>query len=161
MDAQILQELVAIRWIVIAVVIAVGIFAIAYIFSLVVNYSQALENVKTGDFFARGNALLMKGKLNELLDLTERHLADFPADAGAHWLKGTAHYRRKEWHQALVSYRKADELQPGFAVGPPISEIEEKIANAGTAPDLKVVAPVTSIHGSASTNEGPAKGVDA
>ena len=145
MDAQALQELHTIRLIVTAIAIVVGIFVIAYIFFMVANYAQTLEGVKKGDFFTHGNALLMQGELDELLERAEKHLLDFPADAGAHWLKGTAHYRRKEWNDALICYRKADELQPGFAVGPSIAEIEEKIATSGKPPDLKVVAPVTSL----------------
>ena len=160
MDAQALQELIAIRWIVTAIAVAVGIFVIGYIFSMVVNYSQTLENVKKGDFFTHGNALLIQGKLDELLERAGKHLLEFPADAGAHWLKGTAHYRRKEWNEALVCYRKADELQPGFAVGPSIAEIEEKIAASGKPPDLKVVAPVTPLAPGTSRDESP-KGVDA
>lgn len=145
MDAQILQELVSIRWMVTGIAVVAAILVVGFVFAMVVNYSQALESVKKGDFFTHGNALLMKGELDELIERADKHLRDFPADAGAHWLKGTAHYRRKEWTQALICYRKADELQPGFAVGPSISEIQEKIANAGTPPDLKVVAPVTTI----------------
>lgn len=160
MDAQALQELIAIRWIVTAIAVAVGIFVIGYIFSMVVNYSQALENVKKGDFFTHGNALLMQHKLDELLERAGKHLLDFPADAGAHWLKGTAHYRRKEWNEALICYRKADELQPGFAVGPSIAEIEEKIAASGKSPDLEVVAPVTPLASVRSNDESP-KGVGA
>lgn len=159
MDAQALQELHTIRLIVTAIAIVVGIFVIAYIFFMVANYSQTLESVKKGDFFTHGNALLMQGRLEELLERTKKHLLDFPADAGAHWLKGTAHYRRKEWNDALLCYRKADELQPGFAVGPSIAEIEEKIAASGKPPDLKVVAPVTSLAAGTSKDES-SKGVD-
>ena len=140
MEAQILEELVSIRWTTTAIAIIVGIFALGFIVALVVNFSRALENVKTNDFFNRGNALLLKGELDKLIDQCAKHLQEFPSDAGAYWLKGTAHYRRKEWSQALLCYRKADELQPGFAVGPCIAEIEEKITAVGAPPDLKLIS---------------------
>lgn len=150
MDAQVLQELVLIRWLLTVLAIAATIFALGYVLFFGAGYMQQLKKAKAEDTFSRGNGLLNKGKLEDLLRLCDEHLLDFPADAGIYWLKGTAHYRRKEWNQALICYRKADELQPGFAIGPPIAEIEEKIGNAGTSPALRVVA-----------NEDSNKGVDA
>ena len=161
MDAQIVQELTAIRSLVTVVVWVAVILAIVIVAAMAVNYRINLQHIQTGDFSTRGNTLLMKGELDKLLKLCKKHLLEFPADAGAHWLKGTAHYRRKEWNEALLCYRKADELQPGYAVGPSISEIEEKTASAETSPDLKVVAPVTPIHSPVSSKDGPSKGVDA
>ena len=160
MDTQILEELVALRWTVTVIAITVGVFAVAYIVALAVNFSRALESVNTNDFFNRGNALLMKGELDDLIKRCAKHLLNFPSDAGAYWLKGTAHYRLKEWNQALVCYRKVDELQPGYAVGPSIAEIEEKIAAVGTSPDLKIVAGVTQIHKPASPKDGSPDDVD-
>lgn len=161
MDAQVIHELAAIRSLVTVVVwVAVGI-VIVLVANVVVNYRTNVRNLETGEFFARGNALLMKGDLEELLGRCEKHLAKFPSDASADWLKGTAHYRRKEWNEALLCYRKADQLQPGFAIGPSISEIEEKIASARVSPDLRVVPPVTPMQPSPMSKEGPPKDVDA
>jgi len=142
MDWQILQTLLAIRNLVVVVIVVTGVLAIAFIASIVLNYRHTLENIKSGDFFARGNAMLNKGQLDELLELCDKHLSSLPADASAHWLKANALYRRKEWHKALISYRRADELQPGWSLGPAISELEEKVSQTGKAPDLKVVAPI-------------------
>ncbi len=145
MDAQILQELIWIRWLATVGAGAGVVFAIGLVVSVILNYRHNLQGIQTNDFFTRGNALLMKGQLDELLALCDKHLLKFPADGGAHWLKANVHYRRKEWTLALISYRKADELQPGWALTQPISEIEEKIANAAASPELKVIAPVTPI----------------
>jgi tetratricopeptide (TPR) repeat protein len=162
MDAQILQVLTEIRWLVSVVAVIAAVIAVTFVVSVMVTYRHNLQNLKSGDFFAQGNALLNSGKLNELVDLCDKHLIDLPADASAHWLKANAHYRRKEWHQALISYRKADELQPGWSLEPVIAEIEEKVAKGGKSPELKVVAPVAApIDGGVSAHEGPPRSADA
>ena len=155
MDAQILHEVIWIRWLVTAIAVAVVVFAAAYVISFGAAYIQKLAEVKTGDFFDRGNSLLNRGRLDELLGLCDKHLVEFPADAGAHWLKANAHYRRKEWNQALVSYRKAQELQPGWVVGSVISELEDAIRESRTSGDLKIVAPVAEVSRSSSPRPKP------
>jgi Mg2+/citrate symporter len=46
MDAQILQELVSIRWVVTGIAVVVAILVVGFVLSMVVNYAQARENVK-------------------------------------------------------------------------------------------------------------------
>jgi tetratricopeptide (TPR) repeat protein len=99
-------------------------------------------------FFLTGNAMLNKGNLEQLLPPCEKQLAQFPADSGAWWLlKGNIYYRKKEWNHALLCLRKADELQPGWAVEGQIADLEARIRESKTR-DLKVVTPVTAIDGS-------------
>jgi cytochrome c-type biogenesis protein CcmH/NrfG len=145
MDAEILQALLDIRRMMIVVTFLSLLIALAMIASMIFNWRQNMENTRAGDFFTQGNAMLNRGDLERLLVHCDKHLADLPADAGAHWLKANALYRRKDWHNALISYRKAEELQPGWGLGPAISELEEKLAQAPRSPDLKVVSPNSAV----------------
>ena len=158
MNMQILETLWAIRNLLVVIIVVTGVLAIAFIASIVLNYRHSLERVKSEDFFSRGNAMLRKGQLDELLELCDKHLSSLPADASAHWLKANALYRRKEWHKALISYRRADELQPGWSLGPAISELEEKIAQTGKTPDLKVVTPISSTSSPKPSDDESRKG---
>ena len=148
MDAQVLQELVLIRWMVTALAVAAVVFAVIYTAFFVVNYRLQMreELRKAGGFFDRGNALLNQGKLDELLALCDAHVLEFPADGPAYWLMGNAHDRRKNLRQALICYRKADELQPGWSLATTIAEIEERLVQEGGSRELRVVPPVTKIE---------------
>jgi tetratricopeptide (TPR) repeat protein len=148
MDAQVLQELVLIRWMVTAMAVAAVVFAVIYTAFFVVNYRLQMreELRKAGGFFDRGNALLSQGKLDELLALCDEHVLEFPADGPAYWLMGNAHYRRKNFRQALICYRKADELQPGWSLATAIAEIEERLAQEGRSRELKVVPAVAKLE---------------
>jgi tetratricopeptide (TPR) repeat protein len=161
MDTQILEELVIIRSLVVAIVIAIVIFVIVFLIATIKKFPKALEQVNIAEFFNHGNALLMKGELEKLIEQCEKHLLNFPSDAGALWLKGTAHYRRNEWNQALICYRKTDELQPGFAIGPSINEIEEKISLSTTSANLRIVTEIKPTHDQSSTKNAPSNEVDA
>jgi hypothetical protein len=152
MDSQVVQELAAIRSLVTIVAWVVAGIVAVMIANVIFNFRSSFQNFQTVDFFTRGNSLLSRGELENLLKLCETHLLEFPADAGALWLKGSAHYRKEEWSEALLCYRKVDELQPGFAIGPSITEIEEKIGTAATVPLLKVVPPADSLNVPAAQN---------
>jgi tetratricopeptide (TPR) repeat protein len=83
-----------------------------------------------GTFYDRANALLNRGELRELLVMCDARVLEYPGDAMAYWLMANAHYRLNNLNRALICYKKTDELQPGWSIGPMIAEIEEKIARA-------------------------------
>jgi tetratricopeptide (TPR) repeat protein len=159
MDAQVLQELIWIRWLLIVLVFT-AVAMVGYAAWLSVLAVRVQEQQKYGTFFDRGNALLNKGELQELLVLCDERVLEYPGDAMAYWLMANAHYRLSNLNRALICYRKAEELQPGLGISPMISEIEERIAKGAKSPDLKVVGPSTSLGSGAPAHDGSPRGVD-
>lgn len=160
MDAQVLQELVLIRWLVTAITAALVVYTVLYGISVALSMRQQRETPKADTFFIRGNALLNKGRLDELFSMCEQQLAEYPEDSGANWLKANIHYRRKEWNQALLCYRKAEEFQPGWSVEALIADLEQRVRDERSR-DLKVVPSSTPVKSGASSHEDPGKGDDA
>jgi len=160
METQILNELASIRAYLFLGMLAMTAVAIAAIIIVIGIYRANRQLRQVNDFFVRGNTLLLKGDLEKLLELCRERIREYPADAGAFSLMGAAHYRRKEWNDSLICYRKVDELQPGCNLGPSIAEIEEKIASSRTSPDLKVVSPATPISNTFISKDGSNTKVD-
>jgi len=140
LEAQILQELMRIRWIATAAVLVVVLLAAVFCFYAIFMFRLRRAR-SSSDFYELGNALLLRGEVDSLLSMCEEHLREFPGDASAYWLKANAHYRRREWSQALISYRRTNELQPGWSLATTIAELEAKVEDSPRGPDLRVVVP--------------------
>jgi len=145
MDALILQELVWIKWAVVAIAVATGVIAIFALLALraVALFPEMIQGRAT--FADRAKALLDQGKTAELLDLCDSHVLEFPADGHAYWYMGQASYRTGNLRRALICFRKVQALQPDWEAGhvqPMIAALEEKLGDRGEKPDLKVVEPI-------------------
>jgi cytochrome c-type biogenesis protein CcmH/NrfG len=95
-------------------------------------------------FADRAKRLLDQGKLDELLDLCSKHIAEFPADAHGFWFQGQADYRKGNLRRALGSLRKVAELQPDWEAvhTRPLAEIiEARLTERVEKPGLKIVPP--------------------
>jgi len=158
MDAQALAELKTIKWLLIGIVVALAYIAL-FVSAFVINAIRVSRLHLKGSFSDHGKALLDQGKHNELIELCDARLQEFPGDATAYWLVAQAYHRTGNLRRALVSFKKVHELQPDYNVGPMIEIIEDKISKEGPRPDLAVVAPFSSFAHDLSkpTDNGPSE----
>ncbi|MGH8669222.1 MAG: tetratricopeptide repeat protein [Burkholderiales bacterium] len=144
MDASLVQELVWIKWVLVAIAAALVVLALSTLGALW-GVAKMPELIKGRASFAdRAKQLLDKGALDELLELCDRHTAEFPADANAYWFQAQADYRRGKFRRALSALHHVRELQPDWDAvytNPMISAIEDKLSTEGDRPDLKIVTP--------------------
>jgi hypothetical protein len=111
MDAEILGQLVQIKWLVVALVI--GVFFLASVRTWIdLRRSGGPRELLRRSFADRARSLLEEGRAAELLALSRARFADVPADAYAFWYHAHAAHRLGDIPTALQSIRKVGELQP-------------------------------------------------
>ncbi len=113
MDAEILRELVQIKWWMAALVI--GLLTLTVIRTWIdVRRSGGPSEVLRRSFANRAKSLLEAGRAAELLKLAENRVEAAPGDAFAFWYLAQAAYRLGDTAAALKSIQKVGELQPDW-----------------------------------------------
>jgi len=144
MEAEILTQLVWIKWLLI--VVALAAIAVAGVFVWIgmsmVHLPKEMQSKIS--FHDQAKALLDGGKPEEVLALAEERATKFPADAYVHWFAAQASYRLGNFPRALVALKKTQELQPDWEetyTRPLIRVIEARLSENLPKPDLRVVTP--------------------
>ena len=155
MDAEILNQLTWIKWLL--VTIAVAFVAIAGgIISAGVISLRAFKTSKTQQpFYENAKELLDRGLHAEVRALSEERMRAYPGDAHALWCHAVACYRLGDPNTAIRSLRKAKELQPDWAdshLSPLIAAIEAQSTSSRT--DLRVITPNPSVNPDAPPSGG-------
>jgi len=113
MDAEILRELVQIKWLIAALV--TGVLSLAAIRIWIdVRRTGGPRELFRREFAQRAKLLLDEGRAGELLNLSEARLQEVPADAFAFWYHAHAAYRLGDISMALTSIKKVGELKPDW-----------------------------------------------
>ncbi len=111
MDAEILRELVQIKWWIAALV--VGVLSLAVLRTLIdVKRSGGPREVLRRSFASRAKSLLESSDSKQLLALAEERLRATPGDAYAHWYHAQAAHRLGDVAAAVESIRRVGDLQP-------------------------------------------------
>ena len=142
MDADILSQLVQIKWLMVALV--VGVLLLAGVRTWIdVRRSGGPRELLRRSFADRARSLHEEGRAAELLVLARARCADVPADAYAFWYHAHAAHRLGDIQTALQSIRKVGELQPDWRedyVNPFIRAIDTNHAQ----PNPSLFPPTTS-----------------
>jgi cytochrome c-type biogenesis protein CcmH/NrfG len=129
-DTQIIQQLVWIKWLLIALGVEVGLFLVIA-GALAVSFIRHIQNqTRHHSFQELAKKLLDLGKPEEVLALAELRAAEYPADAYAFWFIAHASYRLGNMDRALFSLKKTRELEPRWEdehIAPLMRAIEEKL----------------------------------
>lgn len=144
MEALILEQLVWIKWALVATAIASGIVAVFAV--LAIRSVASMPEIIRGraGFENQARALMNQGENEKLLELCDSHILRFPADATGYYFMGHAHHRLGNLRPALQCFRKISALQPDWEashVQPMIAALEERLAEATEKRGLKVVTP--------------------
>src|SRR6266571_1861291 len=156
MDAEILSQLVWIKWLLVAIAVTFVAIAGAMAWAGVVS-ARALKTSKTEQPFAeKAKHLLEKGLHAETRALSEERMRAYPGEAHALWYHAIACYRLGEMSTAMRSLRKAKELQPDWAdtyVSPLMAAIETQ-GSTSSKVDLRVITPNPSVNQDAPPSGG-------
>jgi cytochrome c-type biogenesis protein CcmH/NrfG len=157
MDAEILNQLIWIKWLLAAIALAFVVIVGGVVWGGVMS-SRALKATKTEKpFYERAKDLLDKGLHIEARALSEERIRAYPGDAHALWCHAIACYRLGEASTAIRSLRKAKELQPDWAdsyVSPLIAAIESQGSTSSKA-ELRVITPNPSVNPDAPPGGAP------
>src|ERR1035437_5109196 len=111
MEPAILQQLIWIKWLLIAIACVFAAIGIAFLW-LIRSFAKFPEQMKANVSFSdNAKSLLDQGKYEETALLAEAQIAKYPGDAQALWFHGQAAFRTGELRSALISLKKAQELQ--------------------------------------------------
>jgi hypothetical protein len=156
LDAEILNQLVWIKWLLVAVALSFVLIAGGLVWAGYVS-SRALKSPKTEQpFDEKAKHLLEKGLDAEARALSEERMHDYSGDAYAFWCHALACHRLGDPGPAIRSLRKAKELQPAWAdayVSPLLSAIESQSNNSSRA-ELRVITPNPSVNPDAPPSGG-------
>jgi hypothetical protein len=148
MDAELLSQLVQIKWLVVALVVGV-LFLTGIRTWIDVRRSGGPRELLRQSFADRARSLLEEGRAAELLALARVRCTDVPADAYAYWYHAHAAHRLGDIPTALQSIRKVGELQPEWR--------EAYVEPFIRAIDPDQVHPNTSLSPPTMSNHGPSK----
>lgn len=156
MDAEILNQLIWIKWLLVAISLALVVFALGMAWAAVVS-SRALKTSTTEQPFSeKAKQLLDKGLHAEARALSEERIRAYPGDAHALWFHAVACHRLGEPATAIRSLRKARDLQPDWGqsyVAPLIAAIEAQSSTPSKG-DLRVITPNPSVNPDAPPSGG-------
>lgn len=107
MDAEILHQVVQIKWLIVALV--VGVLSLGVLRNLVYLHHVGFL---FPDFARRARRLLDAGDASKLLALADARIKEAPGDPFAHWYRAQAAQRLGDLASALQSIHRAGELSP-------------------------------------------------
>ena len=156
MDAEVLNQLIWIKWLLTAIALAFVVIAAGLVWGVVMS-QRALRTTKTDKpFYEKAKDLLDKGLHVEARALSEERIRAYPGDAHALWCHAVACHRLGEANTAIRSLRRAKELQPDWAdsyVSPLIAAIESQ-ASVSSKAELRVITPNPSVNPDAPPSGG-------
>ncbi len=140
MDAEILREVVQIKWLV--AVLVVGVLFLATVRTwLDIRRTGSPREIFRRSFSDRARSLLEDGRASELLKIANDRCVTVPADPYAFWFHAQAAYRLGDTTTALKSIKRVGELQPEWRE----SYVEPFIRalTPSDAPDLSGLPPLS------------------
>ncbi len=149
MEAEILTQLVWIKWLLIVVTLAAIAVAGVFVWIGMSMVHLPKEMQSKISFHEQAKVLLDSGKPEEVLALAEERATRFPADAYVHWFTAQASYRLGNFPHALVALKKTQELQPDWEetyTRPLVRFIEAKLSESPPKPDLRVITPDPTVN---------------
>ncbi|TVZ41914.1 hypothetical protein P886_1265 [Alteromonadaceae bacterium 2753L.S.0a.02] len=133
MNSLILNELVAIKWILCAILGCIIIIVLWFIMNMVYtfrNRKAELESAARNSFLAEAHQYEDAGQFDKLFELAWDRNNNYPHDPNAHWFMAISRYRRKEWGAALASFKELQRLDPAwqkYTVEEYIEEIKQNL----------------------------------
>jgi tetratricopeptide (TPR) repeat protein len=128
------------RWIAVGSVgfLLIGGAALAFSISIVsLMHTMGDEISKTGvddseEFPDQATTLFEQGKTDELMNLVEERLKEYPNDADAYWYRAKAHLLRQNWPNALADLHQTAFLAPNWKheyTDPLIEEVKRRMGS--------------------------------
>jgi hypothetical protein len=136
---NLLQQPMAIGWLLLVIAIAATIVAVCSMLILGILMVAGKQLIQRASFSENMQPLLDRGDLDMLVEKCRERLMLFNDDASAHYYLGVALHRRGDLRQALVHLKRIPDLQAGWDVRPMTQVIEDKLASLDDKPELKVV----------------------
>lgn len=143
MEADILQQLVWIKWILALMLAGTIVRVFASVYAMLAGFSRTRKKAATS-FGEDLSDLLDKGENEKVFELTEKRLQEYPADAMAHWYHGKACLFLGQNAAAVQSLKRAKELRPDWAedyIDSFLEVAEVRAKNSKSRPFRLVAAP--------------------
>jgi len=138
MNTLILSELETIKWLLVGVLFLLSVISIYYVISIIhtvrfrkSEIEEGVRNIFVSDCHRHEDS----GDYEALYQLAWKRNSDYPHDTTALWFLGIAHYRKKQWGQALTVFRELQTLDSAwqkYTVEEYVEEIKENLTGPRT-----------------------------
>lgn len=127
------SDLTLIKWVLIIFVTVFILFILlAGAFFFYVSKDLASELKTPENFRIKGQKLLDKGELEQVIELAKNKLEEYPSHNYAIYFLAISYYRMENIHESYRLFKQLKELAPSWSeyyINPYLSELEIKIKN--------------------------------
>jgi cytochrome c-type biogenesis protein CcmH/NrfG len=133
---QILNDITAIKWILvlIGVFVAVAAFSIAFglyfVYTMANTVADRIEETTRSKFSDEAARLFEENRLGHLIEVAKAKIADRPNHTYAHWYLAKAYFQQGRIHDAKREFEMVRDLNPPWSaahVTPYIEQLEHRI----------------------------------
>lgn len=130
MNNLILSELETIKWLIGGVLFCLSLISINQIATVIHTVRFRKSEIEEGlrnTFISDCHRHEDSGEYESLYQLAWKRNSDYPQDPTARWFLGIAHYRQKQWGQALTAFKELQALDSAwqkYAVEEYVEEIK-------------------------------------
>ncbi len=142
MDADILSQLVWIKWLLAGLIVLLACSGAVTAF-VVLRIWQTLQDQSQPPFHELAEDILQQGQYEELLALAETRFKEYPGDPYGYWYHAKANYQLGNLDAALRSLHRVSDLQPDWSAAFVMPLVEAIEARGGriAKPELRVIHP--------------------